>query len=114
MFTNTKVTKEFYLCIVGLTGFAIALLCYALFGRPSYPFYSLLKWTVAAAAGSGAWLLYTQNKRYIPLAFSLAVIGAIHLFARMRRSEWMFFNCGALACFTGLLIILFVELWRSN
>lgn len=92
--------------ICGVCAVTLALLAYALFGRPPYAFFSLLKYAVAASAGLGAWALYTESKRYLPVSICLLLIGGVHLFGRMRRSEWFFFNWSAV----GILLVLLVAL----
>lgn len=93
---------------------ALVFLAYALFGRPPYAFFSLLKWAVAISSGLGAWALFTENRRYLPISLCLLLLGGIHLFGRMRRSEWALFNWSAVGCLVVLLAILLVHLRRSK
>ena len=105
-------TKDWKIGICGVSLVAIALLFYALFGRPPYVFFSALKWTVAASAALGAWALYTESKRYLPVSAWLLLIGGIHLFGRMRRHQWVSVNWMALASLTVLVVILILDLRR--
>jgi hypothetical protein len=107
-------TRDWKIGICGMSCVAIALLLYALFGRPPYVFFSALKWTVAASAVLGAWTLYTQSRRYLPVSVCLLVVGGIHLFGRMRRSEWVTFNWTAVLALTVLIVILLVNLQRDK
>jgi hypothetical protein len=88
-------TKDLKIGICGVALVAVALLAYALFGRPPYAFFSLLKYTVGISAGLGAWALWSESKRYLPISLCLVLLGAIHLFGRMRRSEWEKFDWSA-------------------
>ena len=105
-------TRDWKVGICGLAVVAIALLLYALFGRPPYAFFSALKWTVAASAALGAWTLYTESKRYLPVSVCLLIIGGIHLFGRMRRHQWVSFNWIAVASLFVLVAILLLDLGR--
>lgn len=95
-------TRDWKIGICGIAVVALALLAYALFGRPPYAFFSLLRCTVAISTGLGAWALYTESKRYLPVSLGLLLIGGIHLFGRMRRPAWVPFNQSAVA---GLLVL---------
>ena len=81
-------TKDWKIGICGMSLVSITMLFYALVGRPPYAFFTALKWAVAASAVLGAWALYSESKRYLPLSLCLMVIGGIHLFGRMRRADW--------------------------
>ena len=107
-------TKDWKIGICGMSLVAIALLVYALFGRPPYAFFSALKWTVAASAALGAWALYTESKRYLPVSAWLLLIGGIHLFGRMRRHQWASFNWMAAGTLVVLVLILLLGLRRHT
>jgi hypothetical protein len=107
-------TRDWKIGICGMCFVALGLLGYALFGRPPYAFFSLLKFTVAASAGLGAWALYTLSKRYLPISLCLLLIGGIHLFGRMKRSEWVPFDWGAVASLFALMVILLADLLRRR
>jgi hypothetical protein len=93
---------------------ALVLLAYALFGRPPYAFFALLRYAVAASAGLGAWALYAESKRYLPISLYLVLVGAIQLFGRMRRAEWAVFDWGAVAGLGVVLLVLVVNLQRTD
>ena len=67
-------TRDWKIGICGVSVLAIGLLAYALFGRPPYVFFSLLKVTVAASAGLGAWALFILSKRYLPISLCLLLL----------------------------------------
>src|SRR5437899_7908695 len=99
--------RDWKIGICGLTLVALAMLAIALFGSPPYAFFSLLKLAVAASAGLGSWALYTESKRYLSISICLLLIGGLHLFGSMRKSQWVAFNWGAVA---GLLVLLMILL----
>ena len=101
-------TRDWKIGIAGLALVAVALLAYALFGRPPYAFFSLLKYTVAVSAGFGAWALWLESKRYLPISFCLVLLGGIHLFGRMRRSEWAKFDWAAAIGLIVMVVIVMV------
>ena len=107
-------TRDWKIGIIGLSALAIALLAYGLFSKPPYSFYSLLKWSVAVASGLGAWALYAQSKRYLPISLYLALVGGIHLFGKMRKSEWVLFNWGAVVGLVVLIAMLLIGLRHSK
>ncbi len=107
-------TRDWKIGICGVTFVALALLAYALFGRPPYAFFSLLKFTVAISAGLGAWALHAESKRYLPISLCLVLIGGIHLLGKMQRSQWVLFNWGAVVCLLVLVVILLIDLRRSK
>ena len=105
-------TRDWTIGICGIACLALAFLAYALFGRPPYAFFAMLKYTVAVSAALGAWALYMESKRYLPVALVLLLIGGIHLFGRMRRSQWVKFDWGAAISLVVLVMILLVSLRR--
>ena len=106
-------TGDWKVGICGVALVALALLAYALFGRPPYAFFSLLKYTVALSAGLGAWALWLESKRCLPISVCLVLLGGIHLFGRMRRSEWTKFDWGAVIGLIVMVGILLVSLRRK-
>jgi hypothetical protein len=100
--------------IIGVAVLAEVLLAYALLGKPPYAFYSVLKCTVAAAAGLGAWALYARSKRYLPISVCLVLIGGVHLFGRMKRSEWIMFNWAGAAGLIVMVVVLMIDLRRNR
>jgi hypothetical protein len=106
-------TRDWKVGICGVTFIALGFLAYALFGRPPYAFFSVMKLTVASSALAGAWALFRESKRYIPVSFYLVLIAGTHLSARMRRSEWALFDWGAVAGLAVLLLILLSHLVRE-
>jgi hypothetical protein len=80
-------TRDWGLGICGVCSLTLAFLGYALFGRPPYAFFSLLKLMVAAAAGFGAWALYTESRRYLPISLCLLLVGLLILLVHLRRSK---------------------------
>ena len=106
------VTKDWKIGICGVALVALAFLAYALFGRPPYAFFSLLKYTVAISAALGAWALYRESKRYLPVSLWLVLLGGIHLFGKMRRAEWVKFDWGAVVGLVVLVAILQVSIRR--
>jgi hypothetical protein len=107
-------TRDWRIGVCGLALVALAFLAYALFGRPPYVFFSLLKFTVAVSAALGAWALYKESKRYLPIAFWLVLLTGIQLFGRMRRAEWAKFDWGAVISLLILIIILLVSLQHER
>ena len=107
-------TRDWKIGICGVAFVAIGLLAYALFGRPPYALFSLLKYTVAVSAGLGAWALYKESKRYLPLSLCFLLVGGIHLFGRMRRSDCALFDWSAIASLLVLVAILLVNLLRRT
>ena len=105
-------TKDWKIGICGAALVALAFLAYALFGRPPYAFFSLLKYTVATSAALGAWALYGESKRYLPISFCLVLLGGIHLFGKMRRAEWVKFDWGTAVGLAVLVAILLVSIRR--
>ena len=94
-------SRDWIVGVVGLCTLGELLLLYALIGNPPYPIYSALKVTVVPATGTGAWALFEQSKRYLPISIGLLLIGGIHLFDKMRRRDWATFNwagCGPNDC----------------
>lgn len=106
------VTRDHRIGICGVALVALTFLAYALFGRPPYVFFSLLKFTVAVASSLGAWALYRESKRYLPISLCLALLAGVHLFGKMRRSEWVKFDWGAAAGLVLLVGILLISLRR--
>jgi hypothetical protein len=109
-----SMSRDWTIGVIGVAIVALALLAYALFGRPPYVFFSALRLAVAAATGLGAWALYSRSKRYLPVSACLLLIGGIHLFSRMRRSEWVTFNWCGVAGLIVLVVILTIDLLRSR
>jgi hypothetical protein len=107
-------TKDWKIGICGVCVVALGSLSYALFGRPPYAFFSLLKIVVAAATLLGSWALYSESKRYLPVSLYLFLLGGIHLFGKMRRAEWVKFDWGAVAGIGLLLLILLLTLGRTK
>src|SRR5260370_381328 len=107
-------TRDWKIGICGVCFVALVLLSYALFGRPPHAFFSILRYTVAACALVGAWGLYIESKRYLPISLCLLLVGGVHLFGRMRRSEWVLFNWAAVAGVMALLLIFLLSLWRTS
>jgi len=107
-------SRDWTIGIVGVAILAEFLLAYALFGNLPYALYSALKLTVAVATGAGAWALYEQSRRYLPISFGMVLIGGIHLFSRMRRSEWVTFNWAGVVAVTVVIVILTINLQRSD
>ena len=105
-------TRDWKIGICGVCVIALGSLAYALFGRPPYAFFSLLKLVVATATLAGAWALYSESKRYLPVSLYLFLLGGLHLFGKMRRSEWVKFDWGAVAGIGLLLLLLLFRLER--
>lgn len=89
-------SRDWLIGIAWATVVVDALLLYALFGRPAYAFYGLLKWSVAVVAGLGCWALLSLSKRTLPIALCLGLIGLVHLFGKMHRHEWLLYDWAAL------------------
>jgi len=106
--------RDLRLGIIGLILVAVSMLSYALFGHPPYVFFTFLRWTVAAARAIAAWALLSQRKIYLPVSESLVIIGGIHWFDRMRRTDWRIFNwCGIVFLFVAASLII-VELCQHK
>jgi hypothetical protein len=101
-------TRDWKIGVCGLALLSLAMLAYALFGRPPYAFFSLLKCTVAVSGGLGAWALWLESKRYVPISFCLVLVGGIHVFGRMRRTEWVKFDwCAGIGLMLAAGVLLF-------
>jgi hypothetical protein len=107
-------SRDWTIGIVGVGVLAEFLLVYALFGNPPYVMYFALKLVVAGATGAGAWALFALSRRYLPISCGLLLIGGIHLLGRMRRSEWVVFNWAGVVSVMVVLVILAINLRRSN
>lgn len=99
-------TKDWKIGICGVAFLAVGMLGYALFGRPPYAFFTLLRCAVPIAAGLGAWALFTESKSYLPISLYLLLIGGIHLFGRMKRLQWAPFDWAAVAGLLAMVAIL--------
>jgi hypothetical protein len=107
-------TRDWKIGVCGVALVALVLLVYALFGRPAYPFFAMLRYTVAASIALGAWALYIENKRYLPLALVLLLLTGIHLFGGMGRSEWVKYDWSAAIALIVLAVILLVRACDSD
>ena len=107
-------TRDWKIGICGVAFVALTFLAYVLFGRPPYAFFAMLKYTVAASAALGAYALYMESKRYLPVSLVLLLLGGIHLFGRMRRSEWVKFDWGAAVGLVALIVVLLISLRRRR
>ncbi len=58
-----------------------------------------MKWAIAIGGAYGAWTLYEANKALAPVSLILVVVAGIHLFAKMRRADWVLFNWVGIAAF---------------
>jgi hypothetical protein len=93
---TATISRDWMIGILGACGVVACMLVYALFGKQVYAFFMPLRWGVAAVAGMGFWALLGMSKRYIPLALCLGLIGLVHLFAKMGKHEWYYFDWAAL------------------
>ena len=109
-----EIRKELKAGILGVSVLAIGMLAYALYGRPAYAFYSMLRLTVVIAAASGAWALFRISKYFLPLSVCLVLVGGLHLFGRMRKSQWIIYNEGAAALLLAVVVILGIDLLRRK
>ena len=107
-------SRDLKIGILGVVALTLVLLAYALHGRPPYAFFSILKWAVVVAAGLGAWAVFTISGRHLPISLCLVLLGGIHLFGRMRRSEWALFDWGALVGLSVAMFVLTVDLLRRR
>lgn len=94
---------------IGVAVVAMCMLLWAIFGSPPYAYFGVLKWVVGVAClfeASAAWNL---NRVLAPIGLVLLTVGAIHVFGKMRREEWVFFNWAAVAglAVAALLILYF-------
>lgn len=99
-------SRDWLIGIAWATVVVDAMLLYALFGRPAYAFYGLLRWAIAIVAGLGCWVLLALSKRTLPIALCLGLVGLVHLFGKMRRHDWLLYDRAALI----LMIVLGVML----
>ena len=107
-------TKDAKIGICGVALVGIAMLAYAMFGRPPYAFFRWMKLAVAISTGLGAWALFAESKRYMPVSLCLVLLGGIHLFARMRRSQWAPFDWAAVVGLIVLVLILLATLTKRK
>jgi len=63
-------TRDWKIGICGIAFVAIGLLAYAHFGDHQM-FFSLLKYTVAISSAFGAWALFVESKRWLPVSLCL-------------------------------------------
>lgn len=81
------------LCISGLTAvLAVALLAYALFGKPAYGFYVPMKWAVGAACAINTYVLFKLSPWLLALGLPIAYSGWIEVSAKFRKTEWVPYN----------------------
>lgn len=93
----------------GVSAVAIAMLSWALFGKPPYAFFGVLKWAVAGASVYLSWVGYRASKAFAPAVLVLLSVGGIHLFGKMRREDWANFNWAAIAALgIGSVVVLFL------
>lgn len=69
------------LCLV-----SVAMLLTALFGKPPYPFFAYLKWTVGLTCILSAWHLVASH--FWVIAVPVAASGLVQMFGSFSRSDW--------------------------
>jgi hypothetical protein len=97
--------------VVGVAVVCALMLLWPLLGHPPYAYYSFMKLAVAGGSVYLAYTIWELNVRFAPLCLLLLVSGGIHLFAKMRKNEWVPFNWGAVILFAcaATLIVLFLR-----
>lgn len=69
-----------------------ALVAVPLIFDPPYAFYLPMKVIVAFACAVSSWAIFTISRAFLPLIALLLASGAIELFGKMRRPDWVPFN----------------------
>lgn len=82
---------------VGVPAVAIAMLGWAMFGKPPYSFFGILKWAVTGASVYLSWVGYRASKAFAPAVLVLLSVAGIHVFGKMRREDWASSNWAAIA-----------------
>lgn len=97
---------------LGALGVAVVcsvLLLWALMGTPPYAFFTALKWAVAISNVYVVWVLFKQSRALAPICLVLLTLALIHMFGRMRREEWAFFNWSEIAALAVAALVLLVR-----
>ena len=98
------------LFVIGTAVTSIAMLLIAILGRPPYSFFFALKFVVAGSLCIGAFDLWKRHKYFVVLGIPFVIFSLIHIFAKMRRSQWEPIDWITVALF--LLEILAIVLWQ--
>ncbi|MEI6513271.1 MAG: hypothetical protein WCO51_08365, partial [bacterium] len=65
---NEPMARDWLLGILGLAFLAVVMLLYAIYGRPPYAYFQLLRYVVAGTSGLGAWALFRISRIFIPIS----------------------------------------------
>ncbi len=99
--------------VAGISGLAILMLLWSIFGYPPYIFFVLMRVIVCIGGLIAAHFLWQKPRIFWLLPAALAVISLIHLTPRLHRDEWLPLNWIALALFAIVLAIIGVWHWNS-
>ncbi|MEI6513925.1 MAG: hypothetical protein WCO51_11730 [bacterium] len=110
---NEPIARDWLLGILGLAFLSVVMLLYAIYGRPPYAYFQLLRYVVAGASGLGAWALFKISRIFIPLSCLLVGMGIVFVTTSMRRNQWLVFDWSAFAMFALLIVILLINLIRN-
>ena len=99
-----KVTKDLCYGIAGATVLCASMLLWAVFGKPPYVFYGVMKLVVAGVSAGGAIVLLKASLKWLPLSIVLFCVAGVHLLGNMRKSDWVFFNWLAIVALVCLLL----------
>lgn len=73
------------------------MLLWAMFGDPPYPFFGVMRWSIAGVTLAAAIVTFLASQRFLPVCLLLLAIGGIHAFGKMEREDWPIYNFVAFA-----------------
>jgi predicted membrane channel-forming protein YqfA (hemolysin III family) len=94
--------------IAALNLIGVGMLLYALYGRPPYSFFSILKLVVVAGCVLSAFYVFLRSPVLIVLSVALGICGWVELTGKYRRADWALPNW-ITACV--LVLALVVAVW---
>lgn len=102
--------KKLFPLAVSANLLAIGLILYALLGFPDLAFFSALKFAVIMASLLSACACFMVSPWLSLLSLSLIIVGYVHVFSELRRSEWAIWNWSAIGMLGLATIILLLAL----
>lgn len=96
----TKAERDSAFGAAGVCAVCALMSLWPLLGHPPYGFFSVMKLSLAGGSAFAAFTLWNLSPKFAPVCFLLVATGAVHLFGKMRRQEWVPFNWTAFAVFT--------------